>query len=597
MPTERDRKEALKIVKNRKLLAELMITLLFFIASLYYIHTNELRTNLQLILQVNVHYEGTQDNQSQDQNEDQYRLYIDDDPPLDDHVYPSKEFQPVVFKLPSRTIKNMRLLLGEKPGTIVIKKIILKSLLNQYEWTGKKIRKLFHPQQLHQVGKNYVKNNSLYIQAIGDESFITMDEAFCRFINQAGSKKIFFYLLSPFISLLFFYLLHFFNPRGLFMFLNRKVMTNMSLLFLVILFFPLLDGLFFITPKSRLVEKRKMAEKPDFRFDAISQYPGEYNSYYNDHFAGRAHLIYLNNLLKLKLFGISAVPKVLVGQQGWLFMDKTVVRHGTVDYFRSADPFSIEELEQWKRLLEERQAWLAARGIFYLFVIAPNKNTIYPEFMPDRIRKVHPRSRMDQLVEYLEQHSTVSFLDLRNVLLDAKNKYPVYSRTDTHWNDYGAYIAYREIMKYVARYFKEAEPLSLSRFKIKILNKAGGDLAEMLSLHLEVLRENMIRLIPHPPLTAAGHNLENIARFVRQSYRECKTAPLPNIMMVHDSFYQRLRHFLSESFSRVLYVWDWNLNFYPEVVEREKPQLVIDEMAERFLLGKIPINPESLSRK
>ncbi len=308
-------------------------------------------------------------------------------------------------------------------------------------------------------------------------------------------------------------------------------------------------------------------------------------------------MIYLNNLLKLKLFGISAVPKVLVGQQGWLFMDKTVVRHGTVDYFRSADPFNIEELEQWKRLLEERQAWLAARGIFYLFVIAPNKNTIYPEFMPDRIRKVHPRSRMDQLVEYLEQHSTVSFLDLRNVLLNAKNKYPVYSRTDTHWNDYGAYIAYREIMKYVARYFKEAEPLPLNRFKIRILNKAGGDLAEMLSLHLEVLRENMIRLIPHPPLTAAGHNLENIARFVRQSYRECKTAPLPNIMMVHDSFYQRLRHFLSESFSRVLYVWDWNLNFYPEVVEREKPKLVIDEMAERFLLGKIPVNPRSLSRK
>ena len=67
--------------------------------------------------------------------------------------------------------------------------------------------------------------------------------------------------------------------------------------------------------------------------------------------------------------------------------------------------------------------------------------------------------------------------------------------------------------------------------------------------------------------------------------------------MVHDSFYHRLKHFLSESFSRVLYVWDWNLNFYPEVVEREKPRLVIDEMAERFLLGKIPVNPRSLSRK
>ena len=61
--------------------------------------------------------------------------------------------------------------------------------------------------------------------------------------------------------------------------------------------------------------------------------------------------------------------------------------------------------------------------------------------------------------------------------------------------------------------------------------------------------------------------------------------------MVHDSFYSRLRPFLSEQFSRVLYIWDWNMNFYPEIIEREKPKLVIDEMVERFLMDKIPVNP------
>jgi hypothetical protein len=380
------------------------------------------------------------------------------------------------------------------------------------------------------------------------------------------------------------------------MFLNPKVITNMSLLFLVILCFPLVDGFFSIAPKSRLVEKRKLARKPDFRFDAISLYPRHYTPFYNDHFTLRSQLIFWNNLLKLKLFGVSAVPKVLVGKHGWLFMDKLVIRPGTIDSFRSIHPFRTEELEQWKRLLEERKEWLAARGIFYLFIIAPNKNTIYPEFMPDCIRKVHPQSRMDQLVEYLEQNSTVPFLDLRKVLINAKNKYPVYSRTDTHWNDYGAYIAYRKIMKYAARYFKEAEPLPLSRFKIKILNSAGRDLAEMLSLHLDVLRENVIRLKPNPPLTAVSHNLGKISRFVRQSLWECKSARLPNIIMVHDSFYHQLKRFLSESFSRVLYIWDWNLNFYPEVVKREKPKLVIDEMAERFLMGEIPVNPKCLSK-
>jgi hypothetical protein len=334
------------------------------------------------------------------------------------------------------------------------------------------------------------------------------------------------------------------------------------------------------------VEKRKIARKPVLRFDAFSRYPGLYTAYYNDHFAGRGHLIFWNSALKYTLFGLSPVPRVTAGKAGWLYMGKAVVRPGTLDYYRNIRPFSVEELERWKQLLEQRRQWLEARGIRYLFVIAPNKNTIYPEFMPGHIRKAHSYSRMDQLVDYLGKHSTVHLVDLRPALLEAKKHRPVYSRTDTHWNDYGAYIAYREIMTHIGRYFKEAVPMPLSRFKIKIVNSAGGDLAQMLSLHLDVMREDVIRLRARPPLTAKGDKLKNLAPFVRRSYRERKNAPLPNIIMVHDSFYQKLKPFLSEHFSRVLYIWDWNMNFYPSVIESEKPVLVIDEMAERFLMSR-----------
>ena len=116
----------------------------------------------------------------------------------------------------------------------------------------------------------------------------------------------------------------------------------------------------------------------------------------------------------------------------------------------------------------------------------------------------------------------------------------------------------------------------------------------MLSLNKDVFRENMIFLEARPPLRATGDKLENISRFVKQGYSECPTAPLPNILMVHDSFYKRLEPFLSEQFSRVLFIWDWDLNFHPHVIERENPKLVIDEMAERFLMQKIPVNPGNL---
>ena len=112
----------------------------------------------------------------------------------------------------------------------------------------------------------------------------------------------------------------------------------------------------------------------------------------------------------------------------------------------------------------------------------------------------------------------------------------------------------------------------------------------MLFLHQEVLREDIIRLRAQPPLEFDGAGLGNISRLVREGFTRCETAPLPNILMVHDSFYKRLKPYLSASFSRVLYIWDWGMNFYPDIIEREKPTLVIDEMAERFLLGPPPGN-------
>ena len=119
----------------------------------------------------------------------------------------------------------------------------------------------------------------------------------------------------------------------------------------------------------------------------------------------------------------------------------------------------------------------------------------------------------------------------------------------------------------------------------------------MLSLHREELREDAIRLRARPPLKFDGAGLENISRLVRRGFTRCPSARLPNILMVHDSFYKRLKPYLSASFSRVLYIWDWSMNFYPDIIEGEKPGLVIDEMAERFLMKPPPWNPELVRSK
>jgi hypothetical protein len=594
--------------RRHRLLAELFIAFVFFIGALVYVHTNDLRVGLQMVLRVQVAHEDT------------FQLFINQDF-REVKVEASNHFQEVCFLLPRNKIKDLKLNFGQKPGTIVIKSIIVKNLFSNYQLKGKRLQKLFHDR--HGVNRDYIKKgvgdpnpftvsqmpffrsfiskvcrknkvsqgiskeNCYYIETTGPDHWLAPVDAFYQVVDQLQKNKVFYYLIAVLLSLLFFYLLHFLDFRVFLKLLKLKPMVSGGLvfIFLAVIYFPLINRVLPLSGRSHLQEKRQMAAKPEFRWDRMFQYLKEFTPYYNDYFTFRSGLIFLNNLLKVKLFKVSPTPKVLTGKDGWLFFDNPVTQPGTVDYYRSLTPFSAQELEQWKNFLEQRNQWLAARGIHYLFIIVPNKNTIYPEFMPDHIRRVNKKSRLDQLKEYLGNLSTVPLLDIRQALKQAKTQYPVYSKTDSHWTEYGAYIAHREIIDYISRYFKEAEPLPLSRFNIKTVNHMGGDLAAMLSLHKEILRENMICMEPSPPFSFRESREENISRYVRQLYTQCPTASLPNILMVHDSCYHRLRPFLSEKFSRILYIWDWDLNFYPEIIEREKPKLVIDEIAERFLMS------------
>src|SRR5471032_1208221 len=84
-------------------------------------------------------------------------------------------------------------------------------------------------------------------------------------------------------------------------------------------------------------------------------------------------------------------------------------------------PFRDSELEAWRDLLQGRHDWLAQRGIRYLFVIPPDKHTIYPEHLPDwLVTAARPPQRLDQFIQYMKAHSDVPVLDLRQTLLDAK---------------------------------------------------------------------------------------------------------------------------------------------------------------------------------
>ncbi len=378
--------------------------------------------------------------------------------------------------------------------------------------------------------------------------------------------------------------------------LDFKKNGGLPLVFLLMIFLPLADMALRISSPVAVNEKRKLAAKP--RLDLLHPWgmARGYEAYFNDHFGFRTRLLRCYNRLTVAWFRISPNEKVLLGRQGWLFMAKESEKRNELAYFRSLKPFTALELEHWVRMLRQRRQWLEKRRISYIFVVVPNKSTVYPEYMPANIRRLHKQSRLDQLRTALQRESGFPIIDLREALRAAKRSHRVYHKTDSHWNDLGAYAAYEKIMEKLAGDFPGLQAVPFREFTVGYHDRIGGDLAMMLALHKNHFREQAIRLKPTaagPPATTIP--MGKLGPFIRGNVVTSPGGTLPTAVMVHDSFIHQLQPLLSPHFKRIVYIWDWNLNFFPEIIDRENPRILIEEMAERELQRLELRNPPLLA--
>jgi len=220
--------------------------------------------------------------------------------------------------------------------------------------------------------------------------------------------------------------------------------------------------------------------------------------------------------------------------------------------------------------------------------MVPNKSTIYPEYLPSGLHQIRPQSRLDQLLDYLRTRSTFRILDLRPALVAAKSGGRLYHKTDSHWNDAGAFVAYRQILRELGRIYPVLHPRPLSDFFVKNETTPGGDLAIMLGFP-DILKEEQVILEPRTgPRAVISEPSRKISPWVMRSATESPVAAPLKVLMLRDSFGHELMNFLSEHFARIVYHWDVRFIFDTSLIEREKPDIVIEEMVERFLLGSTP---------
>lgn len=363
--------------------------------------------------------------------------------------------------------------------------------------------------------------------------------------------------------------------------------------FLGALCFPLL-GTAFHLDSVPLWENRQLAEFPrvSAKFSDVVQFPRRFGSYFKDHFAFRARLIRAQAIVRVEWLTVSTVSEVVVGKHGWLFYNDA----NSIASYTGSKPVTQNELARWQKLLEARQEWLKQRGIKFVFTVAPDKQTIYPEYMPDGQVRRTGASRLDDLIDYLRVHSDIRVLDLRPALFQSKQQFRVYYQTDSHWNMPGAFAAYRAISERLGETFPGLHHLSATDFEVVNTDTYSGDLAGMLGLH-GVRLEDELSLRPKQPLQAKLRPASNAGEAGRANRAVApvvyeRDADLPRLVVFGDSFAGgSLASFLAEDFSRTVVFAMTKMD--RSIVEAERPGVVIMEIVERDLINDPPDDLQS----
>jgi hypothetical protein len=344
---------------------------------------------------------------------------------------------------------------------------------------------------------------------------------------------------------------------------DRAVALFLVALFLLVLCMPAVDTAFHLFPSANIAEKRRPLPLPRRDGKSVPAFVREWAAFFDDNFGLRDVLIRWDTTVRLRLLGALPVSKLVAGREGWIFYDSEKAADGnTMTDYRGLAFYSPARLAAIAQTLLERERWCRQRGATYLLAVVPNKETVYSEYLPRTIRRVRPQTRLDQVLERLGPGAERLLVDLRPALLHAKaqSPYPLYNRGGTHWNEYGAYVGYREILRAIGFFLPGLRAYELADFTIGV--DPASDEDHWLGLHENqriqfTLRPGSIR--PNPD----GANAK--------------------VLVIHDSFWESLRPFLALHFPNMAcYHMNDVGGRLRSIVERERPALVLQITAERY---------------
>jgi len=344
-------------------------------------------------------------------------------------------------------------------------------------------------------------------------------------------------------------------------------------------------------------ENRTLSACPSFSFATVRAFPQGFEAFYKDRFGFRNAFIRGQSILTHKWLMLSS-SQVILGKDGWLYL----TRNKAVDDFAGQNLFDSSHLSYFRLILKGRQAWLARRGIKYLFVVVPDKRTIYPEYLPDYILRAKGRTRLEQLSDYMRDDPGVNFLDLTEVLRAGKSGGRLFYRDDDHWTPRGKFVGCEAIRERLAEWFPGMRPWRLEDYRIGYQPEKPDLLALLGTATASAYMCE--RLDPKAPPQSRRVKLTLPGDFIipqkwtgRLNAATENKAARGKLVVFSDSFLTTAFDSdsllpLTENFRRLVFL-DMRTDYrtMKSIVEQEHPDAVVEEWAQ-YMLEVPPDHPE-----
>lgn len=304
-------------------------------------------------------------------------------------------------------------------------------------------------------------------------------------------------------------------------------------------------------------------------------YTMQIEAWFRDHFGLRTQMVTQYNALGDSVFRISSNTDVIIGKEGWLYYTPTL------NDARGIRTLSDDEIRQAAHNLQMMSDYAAGKGAKLIFAAAPNKASIYPQYLPARYLSTGEKNNLDLLRDALAE-TDVTVCNWREGLRDTALRGGVllYHKLDTHWNNDGAMRGYAMLMASAgldSRGWQNAPRTETQDWT--------GDLWQMLYPDKENPDANAVYDIPQT-WQDIGH-MRSIDDLTIQT--QCKDGE-GSLLMFRDSFGRALIPILSERFKSAVYCRATAVPL--DKLETAPANLVVYELVERNLDQLVTVAPK-----